>query len=217
MDLGRPGGTYTGHRGVDSRGRPQYLYHEQWREQRDAQKFDHMLRFAQALPELRAAALGDLKGRGLNRDRVTASAVRLIDVGLFRNGGERYAELDHHYGVSTLLKQHVRVTRAGIAFDYIAKEGKRRAVTVADPVLVPAVRSLARVEIGLDALFCWRDSGPGSSPAASAAWPACSGTPRAMTRRSTSTRAWSAGTRRTARCPRSRCARWPCRCRLKPS
>jgi DNA topoisomerase I len=142
--------------GTDARGRLQYRYHEQWREQRDAQKFEHMLRFADSLPALRAAALSDLGGRGLSRDRVVASAVRLIDVGLFRIGGERYAELDHHFGVSTLLKEHVRMVRGGVAFDYIAKEGKRRAITVADPAIVPAVRSLARSDNGLDALFCWQ-------------------------------------------------------------
>jgi DNA topoisomerase I len=142
--------------GTDARGRLQYRYHDQWREQRDAQKFQHMLRFADSLPALRAATLNDLRARGLSRDRVIASAVRLIDVGLFRIGGERYAELDHHFGVSTLLKQHVRVLRGGIAFDYIAKEGKRRAITIGDPAIVPAVRSLARSDNGLDALFCWQ-------------------------------------------------------------
>ena len=145
--------------GTDARGRLQYRYHDQWREQRDAQKFDHMLRFADSLPALRAAALDDLRARGLSRNRVVASAVRLIDVGLFRIGGERYAELDHHFGVSTLLKQHVRVIRGGIAFDYVAKEGKRRAITVGDPAIVPAVRSLARSDNGLDALFCWQQDG----------------------------------------------------------
>jgi DNA topoisomerase IB len=142
--------------GTDSRGRLQYRYHTQWREQRDAQKFEHMLRFAQSLPTLRAAALRDLRVHGLSRDRVTASAVRLVDVGLFRIGGERYAELDHHFGVATLLKQHVRVVRGAIAFDYTAKEGKRRAITVNDPAVVPAVRSLARSDNGLGALFCWQ-------------------------------------------------------------
>jgi DNA topoisomerase IB len=149
----------TGHiqaTGTDGRGRLQYRYHELWREQRDAEKFDHMLRFAGALPTLRTAALRDLRARGLSRDRVTASAVRLIDVGLFRIGGERYAELDHHYGVTTLLKQHVRLVPGAIAFDYIAKEGKRRAITIGDPAIVPAVRSLTRRENGLDALFCWQ-------------------------------------------------------------
>lgn len=142
--------------GTDSRGREQYRYHEMWREQRDAQKFEHMLRFAGALPALRAAALDDLRSRKLSRDRVTAGAVRLIDLGLFRIGGERYAELDHHYGVATLLKRHVSVVRGGVAFDYVAKEGKRRTITIGDPAVVSAVRSLARSDNGLDALFCWQ-------------------------------------------------------------
>ena len=90
--------------GVDSRGRTQYRYHQVWREQRDAQKFEHMLRFAGALPTLRTATLHDLGHRGLDRGRVAASAVRLIDLGLFRLGSERYAELDHHYGAATLEK-----------------------------------------------------------------------------------------------------------------
>ncbi|HUE60571.1 MAG TPA: hypothetical protein VMO88_13405, partial [Acidimicrobiales bacterium] len=121
--------------GVDGRGRTQYLYHELWREQRDAQKFAHMLRFAAALPALRTATVRDLGGRDLDRHRVAAGAVRLIDLGLFRIGGERYAELDHHYGATTLQKGDVRVTRDGIVFDYIAKEGKRRMITVADEAI----------------------------------------------------------------------------------
>ena len=144
--------------GVDSRRRVQYRYHELWREQRDQQKFAHMLRFAAALPGLRASTLRDLRHRGLARARVAATAVRLIDLGLFRLGGERYAELDHHYGAATLEKQHVRVHRDGLEFDYVAKEGKQRIVTVADAVVLPVVRALAHADNGLTALFCFRDA-----------------------------------------------------------
>jgi DNA topoisomerase I len=142
--------------GVDSRDRIQYLYHQQWREQRDAQKFLHMLRFASVLPALRAATVADLARGGLDRDRVAASAVRLIDLGLFRIGGEKYAELDHHYGATTLQKRHVTVTRDGMMFDYIAKEGKRRAITVTDEVVLPTVRALAHSDNGLDTLFSYQ-------------------------------------------------------------
>jgi DNA topoisomerase I len=145
--------------GVDSRGRTQYRYHQLWREQRDAQKFDHMLRFAGALPELRAATVHDLRRRALDRDRVTASAVRLIDLGLFRIGGERYADLDHHYGAATLLKQHVTVKRGAAVFDYVAKEGKERAITVTDHAVLGTLRMLTGTENGLDALFCWPGRG----------------------------------------------------------
>jgi DNA topoisomerase-1 len=145
--------------GVDSAGRTQYRYHPLWREQRDAQKFAHMLRFAGALPDLRAAAVRDLGRRGLGRDRVAATAVRLIDLGLFRLGGERYAELDHHYGAVTLEKRHVRVRRDGVLFDYTAKEGKHRAVTVTDRAVRSAVRALAGCDNGLDTLLCWQRDG----------------------------------------------------------
>ena len=145
--------------GVDSRGRTQYRYHPLWRQQRDSQKFEHMLRFAGALPALRAATLHDLGRRGLGRGRVAASAVRLIDLGLFRLGGERYAELDHHYGAATLQKRHVRVQRGGVVFDYVAKEGKHRAITVTDPAVLRTVRTLARSDNGLDPLFCWVQDG----------------------------------------------------------
>src|SRR5215469_3928590 len=143
--------------GIDSRGRTQYRYHELWREHRDAQKFEHMLRFAAALPALRTATVRDLAHHGLDRDRVAASAVRLIDLGLFRLGSERYAELDHHYGAATLEKRHVSVHRASAEFDYVGKEGKRRAVTVTDGAVLSTVRALARSDNGIESLFCWQD------------------------------------------------------------
>jgi len=145
--------------GVDSKGRTQYIYHQQWREQRDAQKFSHMLRFAGALPALRSAAQEDLRRRRLSRDRVVAGAVRLIDLGLFRIGGERYAELDHHYGVTTLQKRHVRLTRDGAMFDYIGKSGKERTLVIRDRLVLPTVRWLARTDNGLEPLFCYEHDG----------------------------------------------------------
>jgi DNA topoisomerase I len=142
--------------GVDSRGRTQYRYHELWRKQRDDFKFDHMLHFADSLPALRTAVLVDLEHRNMSRDHVSAAAVRLIDLGLFRIGGERYAELDHHYGVTTLEKRHVRVDRDGLTFDYVAKEGKRRAIAIGDVAVLPTVRLLADSHNGLESLFCWQ-------------------------------------------------------------
>jgi DNA topoisomerase-1 len=143
--------------GVDGRGRTQYRYHQVWREQRDAQKFAHMLRFAGALPALRSATAQDLGRRHLDRDRVTAAAVRLIDLGLFRIGGEKYAELDHHYGATTLQKHDVTVTRGGVMFDYIAKEGRRRTITISDDAVRSVVRALVSSDSTSDALFSFQD------------------------------------------------------------
>jgi DNA topoisomerase I len=145
--------------GVDSRGRTQYRYHQVWREQREVQKFTHMLRFARALPELRTATVKDLSHPHLDRDRVTAAAVRLIDLGLFRIGGEKYAELDHHYGATTLQKRDVTLTRDGVTFDYIAKEGKRRTISINDDAVLLVVRDLMHNDNGSETLFCLESRG----------------------------------------------------------
>jgi DNA topoisomerase I len=145
--------------GVDSRGRTQYRYHPVWREQREVQKFTHMLRFARALPDLRTATARDLGRPRLDRDRVAAAAVRLLDLGLFRIGGEKYAELDHHYGATTLQKRDVTLTRDGVTFDYVAKEGKRRTISINDDAVFAVVRDLMRSDTTFETLFCLESDG----------------------------------------------------------
>jgi DNA topoisomerase IB len=76
--------------GTDAAGRRQYRYHDLWREQRDRAKHDRILEFGAALPRLRTLICRRLEARGLGRDRVLAAAVRLIDLGFFRPGGEEF-------------------------------------------------------------------------------------------------------------------------------
>jgi DNA topoisomerase-1 len=130
--------------GIDAAGRKQYLYHPVWREQRDRQKFLEMEDFARALPRLRAAVEVDLRSPGLTRSRVLACAVRLLDLGLFRIGSEEYAEAGGGLGLATLRREHVRVQREQIVFDYPAKSGVRRHHAVSDPDCREVIGALRR-------------------------------------------------------------------------
>src|SRR5204863_269479 len=93
--------------GTDAAGRRQYLYHPLWRERRDQEKFDRMLVFARALPKVRRVTSRHLRTDGMSRERSLACAVRLLDRGFFRIGGETYAEENGSYGLATLRKKHV--------------------------------------------------------------------------------------------------------------
>jgi DNA topoisomerase IB len=129
--------------GTDVAGRRQYRYHDRWRERRDQQKFDEMLAFARALPRLRRAAATDLHERG--RRRELACAVRLLDRGFFRIGGEEYADGNGSHGLATLTKRHVQLGDSGVlVFDYPAKSGKRRLQAVVDPEVYDVVAALKR-------------------------------------------------------------------------
>jgi DNA topoisomerase I len=128
--------------GIDAAGRKQYRYHDRWRERRDAEKFESMIRFARCLPQLRERVAQDLAKKGMPRERVLACAVRLLDRGFFRIGSEDYAEENDTYGIATMRKRHVTVSGDRVSFDYEAKGGQRRLQTIGDPEVAVLVRAL---------------------------------------------------------------------------
>lgn len=145
--------------GVDDAGRRQYLYHPRWRQQRDRIKYDHMLDFARRLPDLRGYCVEVLDGRdGLDRERILACAVRLLDHGFFRIGTERAVDEDDAVGLTTMHKDHVAI-RGGdtVEFDYPAKGSKRRVTSLADPSVVEVVGRLRRRRSGGSELLAYRD------------------------------------------------------------
>ncbi|BBY43765.1 DNA topoisomerase IB [Mycolicibacterium celeriflavum] len=130
--------------GTDVAGRRQYLYHQRWQAERNEEKFDRVLEMSAALPEMRRRIAADLRGRGLGRDRVLALALHLLDLGYFRAGSEQYAEENNSYGIATLHCEHVTLHSNAIEFDFPAKSGVRRTLTIDDPQAVRSVRSLLR-------------------------------------------------------------------------
>jgi DNA topoisomerase IB len=144
--------------GLDARGRKQYVYHRKWRERRDQEKFDEMVRFARCLPTLRQRVKRDLKRDELDQRRVLACAVRLLDRGFFRIGGEDYAESNDSYGLATMRKKHVTLSEPDfIRFDYPAKSGKRRVQSIVDPEVFDVVQTLKRRRSGGDELLAYKD------------------------------------------------------------
>jgi DNA topoisomerase I len=143
--------------GTDAAGRRQYRYHDDWRVQRDRAKFERVLDFARALPALREVVARDLAGRGLGQRRVTATGVRLLDIGCFRVGNAEYAEEHETFGIATLHIAHVTVREHALKFEYSAKGSIDRSLTVCDPVVSRAVRSLCRRRAPEDDLLAWKD------------------------------------------------------------
>jgi DNA topoisomerase-1 len=143
--------------GTDDAGRRQYLYHTEWRRSRDEEKHDRVLALARRLPGVRARIHEDLCGSGLGRDRVLAGALRVLDRGVFRTGGEEYAEENDTHGVTTLLRKHIQLRGDELLFDFPAKNGIQRSVGVRDPELARLVAALRRGRSDGDRLFVYRN------------------------------------------------------------
>jgi DNA topoisomerase-1 len=127
--------------GRDARGRKQYRYHDEWRAIRDAHKFDRILIFARALPQIRARTDADLRRHGLPREKVLATVVRLLETTLIRVGNAEYARENKSFGLTTIRHRHVEVNGSTIAFEFRGKGGKVHKVSTRDRRLARIVRA----------------------------------------------------------------------------
>lgn len=128
--------------GRDARGRKQYRYHPRWRQVRDETKYGRMIAFGKALPQIRARVDQDLALPGLPRDKVLATAVRLLETTLIRVGNEEYARENKHYGLTTMLNRHVKIEGSTVTFKFRGKSGIRHAIDLKDRQLASIVARL---------------------------------------------------------------------------
>jgi DNA topoisomerase-1 len=147
--------------GTDVAGRRQYRYHDVWRTARDQEKHERVLTLGRRLVDVRTEIVSRLGERGLGRDRVLAGGIRMLDLGVFRAGGEEYArgddDEDGTFGLATLRREHVRLHRGAVLFSYPAKGGAPRALALKDPLLHRMVNALLRRRGGGDDLLAYRN------------------------------------------------------------
>lgn len=126
--------------GRDAEGRKQYVYHPAWRAVRERAKYAHMISFGEGLPRLRAQVERDLRGEGLERRRVLAAVVRLLERTLIRVGNDEYARDNHTYGLTTMRRKHVRVEGNRVTFDFTGKSGQEWRLDLEDADVAEVVR-----------------------------------------------------------------------------
>jgi DNA topoisomerase-1 len=130
--------------GTDDAGRRQYLYHPLWRVRRDAEKFDRMLQFGQALTRARELVVADLGREGMPLERACAAAVRLLDLGYFRIGNDVYADENGSFGLTTLERRHVRRRQNRLVFAFVGKSGVEHEIAIDDAVVIEAIEIMRR-------------------------------------------------------------------------
>ena len=144
--------------GRDGKGRKQYRYHDDWNAHRNRLKFDRMVPFGRALPGIRVRVESDLKRPALDREKVLALCVRLLDETLVRVGNEEYAEKNHTYGLTTIRDKHVSFDGDEVRFEFVGKSGKSQSLAVHDHELARLVKECRDIP-GYDLFQFYDESG----------------------------------------------------------
>ncbi|HEX2293278.1 MAG TPA: hypothetical protein VHH55_08185 [Gaiellaceae bacterium] len=128
--------------GIDAAGRRQYLYHPEYRARQEQAKYDKLIRFAERVPDVRKALSKDLEREQFSPEWTCALAVKLINLGWFRVGSDRYAKKYRTFGITTLNKSHVSVRGSRVSFKYRGKHRVWVRTAVVDPELAAATKAL---------------------------------------------------------------------------
>jgi DNA topoisomerase-1 len=146
--------------GTDDAGRRQYLYHPDWRAERDAAKHARVLDLGRVLSRSRERVLADLGCGGMSKDRACAAAVRLLDLGYFRVGNDVYADQNGSFGLTTLQRRHVRKEKDTMVFCFVGKSGIEHHITIDDAATVEALEVMRRRRAPADEkLLAWKERG----------------------------------------------------------
>ena len=131
--------------GLDARGRKQYRYHAKWRELRDQNKYEHIMKFAAVLPPLRRRVAADMKRKGLSREKVLATVVSLLEKTLIRVGNAEYATQNKSYGLTTMRRKHVDIKGSTLKFEFTGKSGKQWKLKVEDKRIAAILKRCADI------------------------------------------------------------------------
>jgi len=145
--------------GMDARGRKQYRYHPHWHAGSADKKFDLLSQFAAALPRIRQQVVKALSKSSLNRERVIAGIVALLDSTGYRIGNSRYEKENHTFGLSNLLNRHLRDVDGQLTLKFRGKAGQQHLAEIGNPRLVQLVSELQ--ELPGQHLFRYEDSAGG--------------------------------------------------------
>ncbi|HHU09600.1 MAG TPA: DNA topoisomerase IB [Intrasporangiaceae bacterium] len=142
--------------GTDAAGRRQYLYHPQWRAERDAKKFDRVKIAGARLAKARERILTDLTDSGMPLSRAAATATRLLDLGYFRIGSDAYADENGSFGLTTLERRHVRRSGSDLIFTFVGKSGVEHSITISDPAVIDSLNLMRRRRGGSQRLLAYK-------------------------------------------------------------
>lgn len=131
--------------GRDVKGRKQYRYHPEWRRLRSRVKFDRLLPFGLALPNLRQQTAAHLSLKGMPREKVLATVVQLLEKTLIRVGNNEYARHNQSFGLTTMRDRHVEIDQSQVTFEFRGKSGVQHTITLEDRRLAKIIQQCQEI------------------------------------------------------------------------
>lgn len=126
--------------GIDEKKRKQYIYHEDWTKIMQENKFSKMVDFGLSLPKIRGRISYDMKRDELDKRKIIATVVWLLEHTFIRIGNEEYSKNNDSFGLTTLRNRHVKVKGKEITFNFVGKSGVPNELSISNPTVAKIIK-----------------------------------------------------------------------------
>ncbi len=126
--------------GIDDRKRKQYIYHPDWIKATQSNKFEKLVDFGLSLPLIRGKIDYELHQKNLDKERILATVVWLLEKTFIRIGNEEYAKDNDSFGLTTLRNRHAKVRGDEITFKFIGKSGVENIIEISNPTIAKTIK-----------------------------------------------------------------------------
>jgi len=126
--------------GIDVKKRKQYIYHAEWKKISQENKFKNIIFFGEVLPDIRKKVTSDMAIDSLERNKIIATVIWLLERTLIRIGNDEYAKENNSFGLTTLRNRHVTVRGKNVEFEFRGKSGVQHTVSVSHPGIAKTIK-----------------------------------------------------------------------------
>ncbi len=143
--------------GMDEKKRKQYIYHPDWIKISQENKFDKMVDFGLSLPTIRGKINYALQEKGLDKRKILATVIWLLEHTFIRVGNEEYAAENNSFGLTTLRNRHVDIQGSKALLTFKGKSGVITHLEISNPTVVKTIKKC--IELPGFELFQFVDEG----------------------------------------------------------
>lgn len=126
--------------GIDDKGRKQYLYHQDWIRISQENKFSKLIDFGLNLPIIRKKVSMDMKLNGMDKRKIVATLIWLLEHTFVRIGNEEYRQENNSFGLTTLRNRHAKVKGDEVMFRFRGKHGVENIIEIYNPTVAKTIK-----------------------------------------------------------------------------
>ena len=118
----------------------QYIYHSEWINLSQQNKFAKMVSFGLSLPKIRQRVSYYLEIKEIDKRKILATVVWLLEHTFIRVGNEEYSRDNNSFGLTTLRERHVKVKGSDVLFEFRGKSGVNHLIEVSNKKIAKTIK-----------------------------------------------------------------------------